>query len=233
VDVTLDNSRSQDETTYLVSAGDASAEEPAYDETFVVAAGDVQTVLVPVTEDSEVLVAIADDELIEETEGEEGVLAVEYFPVNCTPGSDEPTATIGEVDCETLTVPVTLDNTASIESTRFIVLSGTTDADEATYEEEYELAPGEKRVVRVPVPNDAEAAIVVSDSEDGDGDLFEVEIFDVACAKKPAPRAIPRFDGVADAGLANTGAGGIQLVALAALLLLSAGGMLNLLGRRE
>jgi hypothetical protein len=137
------------------------------------------------------------------------------------------------VDCATLTVPVTLDNTASSESTRFIVLSGTTDADEATYEEEYELAPGEKRVVRVPVPNNAEAAVVVSNAEDvSDGDLFEVEIFDVACAKKPAPRAIPRFD-VADAGLANTGAGGISLVASAALLLLTAGGVLSLLGRRR
>ena len=111
VDVIMDNSRSEDETKYSVSAT-AFEDKPIYKQTFTLSAGDVRTVLVRVGENSTVMVSVGDEDVLQETEGQEGQLVDELFRVDCTSG-DGPLATVGEVTCTSLTVPVTLDNSRS------------------------------------------------------------------------------------------------------------------------
>jgi len=233
LDVTLDNSRSADGTTYLVTAINLPDEEPTYEQTFNVAAGAVQTVPVPVTENSTVGVTVSDEDALEETDGEEGDLALELFRVDCTPG-DGPRADIGEVNCPNLTVPVTLDNTLSTVETTFVVLAGDP-GDEGffDYEKYFAVAAGAQRVTSVPVPNNAEVAVVAADGERffGLGDTFTYKTLTVDCERAPAGRAVPRF--VVGAGaLAATGANG-QTLPLAGLMLVAIGGVLTRLGRRS
>ena len=234
VDVTLDNSRSEDETIYLVGAISSANEEPGYEQTFNLPAGDVQTVLVPVTENSAVRVAVGDEEVLDETEGENGYLALEVFPVDCTPG-DEPRAGIGQVDCTSLTVPVTLDNTRSPVETTFVILTEDSEDGEPTYDESFDVAAGAKGFVAVPVPDNAGVMVDVApeDSADffGRSATYALEGFEVDCGRAPAGRALPRL-AVGAGALAATGATGLTLP-IAGLTLLTSGGVLTLLGRRR
>jgi hypothetical protein len=232
IDATLDNSRSEDETTYLVTVFGLSYEEPTYEKTFTVPAGLMQTIPVPVTENSAVVVAVGDNDALEETGGEEGDLARELFRVDCTP-HDGPRASIGEVDCMDLSVTVTLDNTSSVEETTFLVLS---DADPEGqeyfhYEEDFDVAAGTEQSVPVPLRDHAEVAVLVADSVQylNLGDTFAFELLDVDCVDVAAGRAGPRL---ADGELAATGANGLTLPIMG-LTLLACGGVLSMLGRRH
>ena len=50
--MTLDNSRSNEAVTYVIRASDSNGEGPAFEKTIQVPAGAIQTVTVPVTEDT-------------------------------------------------------------------------------------------------------------------------------------------------------------------------------------
>ena len=129
VDVTLDNSRSEVEMTYIVTVSLAYEDEPASFEDYDLLAGEVEPVQVPVTENVPVYVFVgAGDDTWDAWE--EGFLIDELFRVNCTPG-DEPLASIGEVNCTNLTVPVTLDNSRSSLRSWFVIYAG----DEDEFEE--------------------------------------------------------------------------------------------------
>ena len=236
VDVTLDNSRSEDETTYVVTATmNDTVGEPIFEDgqTSTVPAGDVQTVRVPVTENLEVVVTVVDEDVLEATDGEEGTLAAEMLQVDCTQG-DEPRASIGEVNCSNLTVPVNLDNTRSPLETTFTILVLETGDVSYTYEESFDVAAGAERVAAVPVPNNAEVRMNVGDEFLAFfplGISFDDETFAVDCQRAAAGRAVPRL-AVGAGALAATGANGLALP-LAGLTLLAGGEVLTLLGRRR
>jgi hypothetical protein len=232
LDVTLDNSRSEDETTYLVTAVDLPDEEPTYEEIFTVPSGGVQTVAVPVTENSTVGVTVGDKDVLDETDGWEGSLALELFRVDCTPG-DEPRAGIGEVNCANLTVPLTLDNTQSAVETTYSVMAFAPESDEYfDYQDEFVVAAGAKQSITVPLLDHAKVVVIAADGDNLYlGDALAYETFDVDCARVLARRVGPRLaDG--DGVLAATGATGLTLP-IAGLMLMASGGVLTLLGRRH
>lgn len=229
VDVTLDNSRSEVEMTYVVTVSFAFEDEPASFEDYDLLAGEVQTVQVPVTENVPVYVFVgAGDDANEAFD--EGFLANELFRVNCTPG-DEPLASIGEVNCTNLTVPVTLDNTRSSLESWFEIYAGDEDEfEEPTFYDGFWVAPGAQRVVPARIPNNAQVEVTV-----GDGNQFGPlahETFDVDCVRVAAGRAGPRLAVGESAALAATGANGLTLP-IAGLTLLACGGVLTMLGRRH
>ena len=224
VDVTLDNSRSEDETTYLVSASTGEDEEPTYQQTFDVPAGEIQPVLVPVDENVVVEVFVGDEEVLEETDGEQGFLGQELFPVDCTPG-DDPRSSIGKVNCTDLTVPVNLDNSRSPVVTDFLIIAG--DDEEFSYQDVTTVAAGAEHVVPVSVLSNAEVFVRVADIGAGFGGTSDevtlaMETFDVDCGQVLAGRA---------GALPATGANGPTLP-LAGLMLLASGGVLTFLSRR-
>lgn len=228
VDVTLDNSRSEDEMTYIVTVSFAFEDEPATFEDYNLLAGAVQPIQVPVTENVPVYVFVgAGDDANEAFE--EGFLADELFRVNCTPG-DEPLASIGEVNCTNLTVPVTLDNTRSAVESWFEVSAGDEDEfEEPTFNDGFWVAAGAQRIVPARVPNNARVGVTV-----GDGNQFGPladEQFDVHCVRVLARRAGPRL-AAGEGALAATGANGLTLP-IAGLTLLVGGGFLTMLGRRH
>jgi hypothetical protein len=232
VDVTLDNSRSEDATTYLVTAINLPDEEPFYEEMFTVPSGAAQTVSVPVSENSTVGVIVGDKDVLDETEGEEGNLALELFRVDCTP-DDEARASLGEVNCTNLTVPLILDNTRSAVETTFTILAFAPESDEFfDYEEYVVVTAGAERTVAVPLLDHAKVVVIAAD---GDklylGDALAHKTFDVDCVRVAAGRAGPRLsDG--DGVLAATGANGLTLP-ITGLTLLACGGVLSMLGRRH
>jgi hypothetical protein len=224
VDVTLDNSRSEIEITYIVTLSLAIEDEPFDYQQFNVPAGDVRTVLMPVTENSAVEVFVGHG-------AEEVFLVDELFRVDCTPG-DEPRASIGEVSCTNLTLPVTVDNSRSPVETLFGIVATTEDEDgfdEITYYDYLSVAAGTGRVVSVPVPNNAEVTVTVDDANvEGLGAPLADEIFEVGCERTVAVRG---FRSGRAGALAATGANGLALP-IAGLTLLAGGGVLTLLGRR-
>ncbi|MEP6760232.1 MAG: hypothetical protein ABJA93_02575, partial [Sporichthyaceae bacterium] len=183
VDVTLDNSRSEDEMTYTVTVSFAFEDEPATFEDYDLLAGDVQPIQVPVTENVPVYVFVgAGDDANEAFE--EGFLADELFRVNCTPG-DEPLASIGEVTCTNLTVPVTLDNSrSSLKSWFEIIAIDEEEFGDPTFYDGFWVAAGAQRVVPARVSNNAQVAVTV-----GDGNQFGAlahEVIDVNCPRTAA-----------------------------------------------
>jgi hypothetical protein len=219
VDVTMDNGRSLEETTYSVVAESLAEDKLTYEQTFDVPAHELRTVNVPVTENFPLVVVV----------GAEGsTLTYEALRVDCTPGGG-PAATIGNLNCRTLSVPVTLDNTAFVLEAVFVVYVGAPD-DEDVDDAYYFLAAGSARVVSVRVHNSAEVAVLVDQEGFSDlRDALDLEIFDVECARVLAGRAGPRL---ADGELAATGANGLTLP-IAGLTLLACGGVLTMLGRRH
>jgi hypothetical protein len=214
-EVTLDNSRSEDETIYIVTASEGLDEETTYEEAFSMPAREVQTVRVPIIENLEAFVAV---------ETGDRTLAWELFQVDCTPG-DEPRASIGAVNCTNLTVPVTLDNTSSAIRTTFLILTSEPGGWPFGDPGYFPLASGAERAVAVPVLDGSEIAIVVADETFfGLRDFFAYEDLDVDCVRVLAGRAAPQ--------LAATGANGLTLP-MAGLTLLAGGGVLTMLGRRH
>ena len=228
VDVTLDNSRSEVEMTFIVTSSLAYEDEPDSFEDYDLAAGAVLPVQVSVTENVPVYIFVGAGE-DENDAWDEGFLADELFRVNCTPG-DEPLAGIGEVNCTDLTVPVTLDNTRSSLRSWFVIYAGDEDEfEEPTFYDGFWVAAGAERVVLARVPNNTRAAVTVSDANYF-GPLAH-ELFDVDCTRVLAGRAGPQLAG-GDGALAATGASGLTLP-IAGLALLACGGGLSMLGRRH
>jgi hypothetical protein len=237
VPLMLDNSRSEDEATYAVFAitvrGENQDESYFLDQfpaTFDVPAGDVRTVPVPVLENSVLDVDIFDDDVAQQTEGEEGFLLREVAWVDCSPG-DDPHADIGKVNCTNLTVPVTLDNTQSTVGRALGIGAGIRGHQWETYGDWFPMAAGAVRIVPVPVPNKAKVTVVVAGDDGlGLGYNFAFETMDVDCLRVLAGRAGPRLaDG--EGALAATGANGLTLP-IAGLALMTCGGVLSMLGRR-
>jgi hypothetical protein len=237
VDVTLDNSKSEDATTFAVFATSVQGEEQEesyfldqFPATFDLPAGDVRTVPVPVVENSVLNVDVFDVDAGEETQWDEGYLVREVAWVDCAPG-DDPRADIGEVNCTNLTAPVTLDNSRSTVGRALMVTVGISGHHWETNGGYFPMAAGAVRMVSMPVPNKAKVAVVVAgDDGFGLGYNFAFETFDVDCLRVLAGRAGPRLaDG--DGVLAATGANGLTLP-ITGLTLLVCGGALSMLGRR-
>jgi hypothetical protein len=97
-------------------------------------------------------------------------------------------ASIGEVDCSALTVPVALNNTASLTATTFLVdkfeFSGT-----GKFYETFQVPAGARQDVRVPVRDHRAARIFVYDETlqvaDHDEAQLAHEDIEVACTPKP------------------------------------------------
>jgi hypothetical protein len=224
VDVTLDNSRSEVEMTFIVSVSLAFEDESESFEYYDLPAGDEQAVQVPVIENipAHFFVGAFGPGGDEWEAWEEGFLVEELFRVNCTPG-DEPLASIGEVNCTNLTVPVTLDNTRSALESWFVIYATDEDEmEEPTFYDGFWVAAGAERVVAAGVP-DGMRAVVTVDDENQFGPLAR-ETFDVDCVRVLSGRAGP--------ALAATGANGATLP-LAGLTLLACGGVLSMIGRRH
>jgi LPXTG-motif cell wall-anchored protein len=226
VDVTLDNSRSEDETTYDVTVSLAVEDEPAYGDRFTVPAGEVQTIQMPVTENLPVVILVSVD--APESEDEGRALTWELFRVDCTPG-DEPLASIGEVNCTNLTVPVTLDNTRSSMDSWFGIIA-TENADQfldPTLNDYFPVDAGAERVVSVPVSNNAPVEIIVDEANQL-GDLA-YENFDVTCPRTAARPTVA----VKGAKLPATGGFNLAIPLLGGALLAGGASMLALSGRRR
>jgi hypothetical protein len=223
VDVTLDNKRSEDETVYTVRVFRFTfdGDEDTYDETFTVSAGDVLTVQRSVTEYLPVSVSVFDGNLQEEPEWD-SALARESFRVDCTPG-DEPGASFGDVNCTNMAVPVTLDNPRTTESSIVVMAWSDDDANlDYYFEESIRVAPGDERVMLLPVPNGSAIAVSVV-NETFFWEPLAFDTIDVDCVRVLARRA---------GALPATGATGLMLP-MTGLMLLASGGLLTLLGRRS
>ena len=232
VDVTLDNSRSEVEVMYQVTWREGGVDpEEAH---FVVPAGDVQSFPIPVAENSDVFVQVA-----ERVQGEEGeglvavVVAKEFIRVDCASG-DEPRASIGDVNCTNMTVPVTLDNIRSPLETGFRVAA---DWEAHSFMREFSLAAGaELVVVPVPVSNHVKAFMLV-ENVDG-GATLDFEILDVDCPRTAARPTVgvqgaklPQSGGVTQ--LPQTGGFNLALPLIGVAILAGGAGMLALTARRR
>ena len=234
VEVTLDNSRSEDETTFRVTARTVPDETETSNRTIDVPAGGMLVVWVPIAEDSSVLVAVVDQDVMEETEGEEGELALKLFRVDCKTGR-VPRASLGELNCTNLTVPVTLDNTRVQWPSTFAI--GAFDINVAYnryYENLFDVDAGATRVVAVPVPNHAEVRVFVGDQYllENDSVIFDHETFDVNCERPAAGHAARPTVAVKGAKLPATGGFNLALPLLGAALLAGGAGMVALSARR-
>jgi LPXTG-motif cell wall-anchored protein len=196
VAVTLDNTRSTDATTFAVMARDDFQEQPTYDHTFTVAAGERLVVVVPLVEDVPQDVEVSDTRAGDT--GTELPLAAALLTANCSPngGPRDPRASIGNVDCEILTVPVMLDNTRSTTSMTFQVFGQSSAVGGSTYDKDFTVAAGETLVVDVPVTEDTRVVVGASDREltdssGGEDGILAAELLDVDCAPG-RPRVQPR-----------------------------------------
>ena len=143
VDVTLDNSRSEDEVQYRVQQIFVE-EQYEFLQDVTVPAGAVQTVALHFSESSTITVSVTYvEDFVPIAE-----LAYELFRTefDC---SDEPRALIGEVNCKTLTVPVTLVNRSPLTAT----FSVSVEYGDSYRVMEFFVAGNSVRVVPVPVPN--------------------------------------------------------------------------------
>jgi hypothetical protein len=92
-----------------------------------------------------------------------GVLACFGAPSAVADEARDPRASIGDVNCENLTVPVTLDNSLSSPAVTYEVFAGDGFPDDHTFEEAVRVAPGGVRTVPVPVREDTLVPILVTD----------------------------------------------------------------------
>jgi LPXTG-motif cell wall-anchored protein len=224
VEVTLDNSRSEVEAIYEVTWQDHLGEQV---DRSVVTPGGVETFLVPVVEN--VLVHVGVEANGQAEDGYEGVvgLAFESFQVDCTPG-DEPRASIGEVNCANLTLPVTLDNTRSTVAASFFILADDLSGLSEPYRDTFTVAAGAERVVRVPIRKGAEVILLV-DEDVSDTEFLVVETVEVDCPRTAARPTVA----VKGAKLPATGGFNLALPLLGGALLTGGAGMLALSGRRR
>jgi hypothetical protein len=218
LEVTLDNSRSEEEVNYRVAVD--LEERLTYEQIHNVPAGEVASVPVPVTENSVILVSVADEDL------REGDMLFQRIRVDCMPG-DGPRASIDEVNCTNLTVPVTLDNTESSVETSFSVVATETNLVD-NYAETFNIMAGAVRVVPVPVSkNLPRKEVIVSDAA-WFQIVFAHEVFDINCPRTAARPTVA----VEDAKLPQTGGLNLAIPLLGVALLAGGTSTLALSGRR-
>jgi hypothetical protein len=105
-------------------------------------------------------------------------------PASIAPASIAP-ASIGQLDCATLSVPITFDNTASLAARYFVVEGRELDGD-GRQRQVVMLAAGERRSLDLAVRDHRRASVYVSDMDsDGDENLAAAEI-KVSCSPPPA-----------------------------------------------
>jgi hypothetical protein len=197
VSVTLDNTRSTDATTFAVMARDDFQEQPTYDHTFTVAPGETLVVVVPLIEDVPQDLEVSDTRASDDP-ATELPLAAALLTANCSPngGPRDPRASIGNVDCEILTVPVMLDNTRSTTSMTFEVTGQSSAVGGSTYDKDFTVEAGETLVVDVPVTEDTRVIVgardrELTDSSGGEDGILAAELLDIDCAPG-RPRVQPR-----------------------------------------
>jgi LPXTG-motif cell wall-anchored protein len=233
VEVTLDNSRSQDETTFRVTARTVPDGTETSNRTIDVPAGGMWMLWVSAAEDSSVLVSVVDQGVMDETAGEDGELALKLFRVNCKTGRVA-RASVGELNCTNLTVSVTLDNTRVQWPMTFAVGAVNFQGAQRYYAKLHDVAAGAERVVAVPVPNHAEIFVFVGDQYllENDSVIYDHETFDVDCQRPAGGHAARPTVAVEWAKLPQTGGFNFALPLLGGALLAGGAGMLALSGRR-
>jgi LPXTG-motif cell wall-anchored protein len=141
IPVTLDNSRSTGAYGFVVTAfDDYFFDVWYYRQTFVVAAGATQVIQVPVADVQFVSIEVSAG-------------ASASLEVTC---GDEPRASIGDTDCSTFTVPITLDNSRSPRETTFWV------GEYGRSFEAFVVPAGAIQVPQVAVIEDSYALMIVS-----------------------------------------------------------------------
>jgi LPXTG-motif cell wall-anchored protein len=219
VDVTLDNSRSEVQAIYHVTREVGLGVQ---EDEVIVPPGVVQTLPIPVAEHIDVFVGVAEGV-------HDRVLATEmFFLVDCTPG-DNPLASIGEVNCTDLTVPVTLDNTRSSVEMSFFIMAAESSGllSVEPYQDVFTVDGGAERVVRVPLPNNAEVNLFVD--QEFSNVFLANETFEVECPNTAARPTVA----VQGTKLPQTGGFNLALPLLGVALLTGGGGMVALTGRRH
>ncbi|MEP6762388.1 MAG: LPXTG cell wall anchor domain-containing protein [Sporichthyaceae bacterium] len=236
VPVTLDNTRWFAETTFYVWAQDQLSEFfdnfPALTRTVELAAGTLRVVNIPVTEDVRVWVGVADQPF------PDGAFygnpyAEELIDVDCAPGRGFTTAAVGQVDCQTMTLPVRVDNSRVNHRVFELDVVANPNRGRAFFSA-FSVGASQVRVVRVPVTNHSRVKVFVlmnvSQTLLEPSRLLAEWIIDVKCTSSqsaPLPRTA-----VEGAKLPQTGGFNLALPLLGVALLAGGGGMLALSRRR-
>ena len=192
VPVTLDNSRSSEAVTFEVQFS-TFADEGATITSYAVAAGETKVVDVSVPDHTGLNFFVADEELWTASDGEQGGLAEKVISVSCAPNARGALATIGALDCASLTVAVTLDNTRATQATRFEVYAQDDFETAAPFDQTFVVAAGSTQVVQVPVRD--HTSVYVSATDTGiaigqPGNLLAEDFIDVACTPEPTSDAL-------------------------------------------
>ena len=242
VAVTLDNSRSISDATYRISVWDLDQyfSEPKSEsvEAFQVSAGAMRTVPIAVAEDSFVTVEVA----LTNPADSSSRLASKSSMVDCERNREIAGATVGNVDCSTMTFPVNLDNSTVNRRNEFFV--GTYHFYLAfawpfeAYFSDYHLAlaAGTTRVVQVPVANHSRVQVSAGSSVERfrfDEGPLATRLVVVNCRPTPAAGQAPRHSAVMSGRLPQTGGFNGALPLLGVALLAAGGGMLVITGRKR
>ena len=239
VPVTLDNSRSQSETSFRVWIVRFFEDEGrSSQETFAVPAGEARTIPIDATRVDALDVQV----------GLTGVFAwlaqEEMRMVDCGPSqgvTTVTTATIGDPDCRTRTFPVTIDNSDVVEPRTVEVNADWSPPSVSIYVEYVFVGPGEMRVVRVPIPRSIHGMDVIVVSFEAqttlDDRVLAQRVMHMNCPSTAARPTFavrgakfPQASGVSQ--LPQTGGFRFALPLLGVALLAGGGGMLALSGRR-
>jgi hypothetical protein len=161
IPVTLDNTRSTGPVAfYLFADPDPSTEESYFESTELLSAGAIKAIQIPVIDGKSAYMEISASDPSDEYSYVE--LVALWRDVQCA--GDRPRISIGDVDCSTLTVPVTLDNSRSITHTSFVV---GTFSGEDSWEETVAVPAGETRVIQVEVTDVTNVQVYASNNSPG------------------------------------------------------------------
>jgi LPXTG-motif cell wall-anchored protein len=150
IPITLDNGRSTGAYGFVTAAyvyEDYENETSYFRETLEVAAGATQVVQIPVAEANMVTIEVEH-------------LAFGVLDVSC--GENDPRAGIGDPDCSSFTIPITLDNSGSPSGTTFWVALVNVESLKS-----FVVPAGAKQVVQVEVTEDSFETVIVSLASDG------------------------------------------------------------------
>ena len=186
--VTMDNTRSTEAVKFEVQYN--TFDDEAFIENFQVDAGASLVEPIPVPDHTSLWLLVADDDLYNSSEGEEGILAEAEFRISCKPDARGAFATIGELDCSALVIPVTLDNSRATAATKFLVISESGEGDEGEELEPQRItvAAGETRIIQLAVRDHSGVFVYVADAdipqdtdEEDFGEPLAQAAIDVSC----------------------------------------------------
>lgn len=162
VSVTMDNTRSTEAVKFTVQY--EPPDEEAFAQSFDVAAGVQLVEPIPVPDHTSLWLFAADDDLLNSSEGDLGILAEKEFQISCRPDARGAFATIGQLDCGTLTIPVTLDNSRATDPTTYLVISGDGEAEEPE-PQRIAVPAGATRVIQLAVRDHTGVFVYVADGD--------------------------------------------------------------------